>query len=101
MNRTSILRLLLPAVAALAVQQSVAQATVPCISDAVNARFMQQYPSYAAAVQHQKDNWKKFVQMQSRARVINSSNGIQYEIPIVVHIIHTGGAVGTDRKSVV
>ncbi|XZF16340.1 GEVED domain-containing protein [Chitinophagaceae bacterium MMS25-I14] len=95
MSKISMRRLLLPVAALISAHFSVAQTAPACFSDEVNKRLMQQYPSYAASVQQQKENWNKFVQLQSSERVINTGGSVQYEIPVVVHIVHTGGIVGS------
>jgi hypothetical protein len=64
-----------------------------CGADIFHQQMMATNPGYAAKVQQMNAQW---------AGLMNSSNfinfapsGTVYEIPVVVHVMHTGGAVGT------
>ncbi len=75
-----------------------AQTTVPhaiCGTDQVHAKLMQQDPAYAQSVNGFKQYWSNYALSHSNSIILNTPNGIVYEIPVVIHVIHTGGAVGT------
>lgn len=68
-----------------------------CATDAIHQELLQNNPQYAALVHEMSMNWAEHVarQKQLGARPVIEGSDTIYEIPIVVHVIHTGGAVGT------
>lgn len=50
---------------------------------------------YNKAVASEKVNWAKYAALQSAQRLIITGNDTVFEIPVVIHVIHTGGAIGT------
>jgi hypothetical protein len=54
---------------------------------------MTQSPDYARQIKEQSEHWSQHA--GSQQKIVQTANGTIYEIPVVVHIIHTGGAVGT------
>jgi len=72
-----------------------AQAPVPCGFDAAHNARLAADPDYAQAVQAANAAWAWQQANAPQALVTNTPNGPQYEIPVVVHVIHTGQNVGT------
>ena len=67
-----------------------------CGSEYTQQKLAAQNPAYAQALQ-QADNQiaSMLANPSSNALIVNTPNGLVYEIPVVVHVMHTGGAVGT------
>lgn len=68
--------------------------TPPCASDSYNAELMALNPAFAASVQAFDAAWMQSQLNAAPALVTNTPNGPFYEIPVVVHVIHSGQAVG-------
>lgn len=68
-----------------------------CATDDINAEFLKNNPQYAALADDMKRNWAEHVARQKRLgqRPVIEGTDTIYEIPVVVHVIHTGGAIGT------
>jgi hypothetical protein len=71
------------------------QAQAVCGFDNIHQTMAAQNPAYAQMVQQNTANWSQFIQSQPNGLVLSTPMGAAYEIPVVVHIMHTGGAVGT------
>ena len=74
-----------------------------CIANAQHCGFEQRHqqlmsnnPAFAQKVQQMDDNLANLLQSNPNALVINSPSGPLYEIPVVIHVIHTGGAIGSN-----
>lgn len=68
-----------------------------CGFDAIHQHMMATNPVYNQSIQQNAFNWAQHMQSLSNpnALIINTAGGTVYEIPVVVHVMNTGGAVGT------
>ena len=65
-----------------------------CGFDIVHQKQLKENPAYRKQTEEQ-DKWiSNYIQRQSGLQR-DQSMAVQYTIPVVVHVIHTGGAVGT------
>lgn len=69
--------------------------TYPCGFDIVHKQKMLTDRNYDSAVHRLNTRWIKYATLLSSASLTFTSSGYVYEIPMVVHVLHTGGAVGT------
>lgn len=71
-----------------------------CGFDKVYHRAIQNDPAFAAKSQQFRSDISGFIQQHnvnnSNSLIINTPNGPVYEIPVVIHVIHTGSAPGTN-----
>ncbi len=71
-----------------------------CGFDKVYRDAKQNDPAFAARSQQFRTGITHFIQQQqannSNSLIVNTPNGPVYEIPLVIHVIHTGGAIGTN-----
>ncbi|MFZ9661590.1 MAG: zinc-dependent metalloprotease [Chitinophagaceae bacterium] len=68
---------------------------ISCGFDVIHQRKMKEDPSYREMVQ-QTENWVKANLRKTKSQDINQSTaGALYTIPVVVHVLHTGDAIGT------
>ncbi len=65
-----------------------------CASDEVNQALMQRDPNFAHVLQARAVKWAQQNAAHANGLVVSSANGPVYEIPVVVHIMHTGVPVG-------
>ena len=56
---------------------------------------MQNDPVYKQRVQKMTQDWVNFNQMKESARLLINGNDTVYEIPMVIHVVHTGGPIGS------
>lgn len=73
-----------------------AKAQALCGFDAIHQNMMATNPAYNQKVQQTALKWVQHQQTMSNGLVLNTAGGTVYEIPVVVHIMHTGGAIGTN-----
>lgn len=66
-----------------------------CGFDLVHKKLMLTSHGYENAVRTTNNDWIESRRMLSKAKLTLTSAGYIYEIPIVIQVIHTGGAVGT------
>ena len=66
-----------------------------CAADGVNQQLMANNPAYAATMAQNAIRWAQ-LQGNPNSLVINTTQGVAYEIPVVVHVMNTGGAIGTN-----
>lgn len=66
-----------------------------CGFDAKNEQLMKLDPVYRMKVEQNKINWARFAKMKKNERLIINGMDTVFEIPIVFHVMHTGGAIGT------
>ena len=88
-------KILLSLIAILAIATTFAQPI--CGFDGIHQRNLQQDPAYRKRVEISDVNLRKYIQAhksQLEARV-DASAAALYTIPVVVHIVHTGGALGS------
>ena len=67
-----------------------------CGFDKSHQKLLLSNPSYAASVQQIKQNAANFVQNNPNALIVNTPNGPVYQIPLVIHVMHTGGSLGSN-----
>lgn len=79
--------------AILMAMQIKAQQDLPyCGSDKVNSELMDKDPSFKKRVD---DFNMKLATQNLTSKVIGSGTNIMYEIPVVIHVMNDGGAIGT------
>lgn len=66
-----------------------------CGFDQVHRQMLTQDPAYAQRVAATDAHLAQMVQNNANSLIVNTPNGPVYEIPVVIHVVHTGGAVGT------
>ncbi|MBS1773266.1 MAG: T9SS type A sorting domain-containing protein [Bacteroidetes bacterium] len=70
-----------------------------CGTDVAHQKLMTSDPNYAAAYNDFNARWANYAGTHPIPKGLKTtlSNGIDtvYEIPVVVHVVHTGGAIGT------
>lgn len=66
-----------------------------CGFDARHQQMLAQDPGFTSRVQQMNSQINTMVQSNPNALIVNTPNGPVYEIPLVIHVIHTGGAIGT------
>jgi hypothetical protein len=67
-----------------------------CGFDEVHRQKMQNDPIYKKAVEENEKAIQKFIiRNKNKISTRTGTDGLHYIIPVVVHIIHTGGAVGS------
>lgn len=70
-----------------------AQKVALCGSDKVNQELMEQNPVFKQKLDEFEKRWKEY-NASGKRNILGSDT--TYEIPVVMHIIHTGGAIGTN-----
>ena len=68
-----------------------------CGFDEVHQRRMQRDPAYKRAVEETELSVQRYIS-KNKSRLsarTTGTNAVAYTIPVVVHVMHTGGAVGT------
>jgi hypothetical protein len=88
-------KLLLGFIAVIITVSSWAQSSDPCGFDIVHSRLRTTNKAYDSAVKALDARWMRYASLASSGLLTYTSAGYVYEIPTVVHVIHTGGAVGT------
>jgi hypothetical protein len=71
------------------------QAQPRCGFDQVNQRMLQQNAAYSSAVAQMNSQWAQQMASSSMSQITTTPTGVVYEIPVVIHVIHTGGAIGS------
>lgn len=66
-----------------------------CLSDQLHQKRMATNPRYAASVERSRAAWAGHMAAAAYAKEVISGKDTIYEIPTVVHIVHTGGALGS------
>ncbi|MFA6149977.1 MAG: Ig-like domain-containing protein [Chitinophagaceae bacterium] len=66
-----------------------------CGFDIVHKQRLLADKEYDSSVSQMNARWKAYSALASSAMLTYTASGYVYEIPIVVHVLHTGGAVGT------
>src|SRR4051812_41645075 len=74
-----------------------------CGFDLKNQQLLSNNPAYAQNVQAMNNQWaqdaalQQFLQNNLGSLVADNlnGNGKVYEIPVVIHVIHTGGGIGS------
>ena len=66
-----------------------------CGFDDYNDLMLARDTNYANFIQKANARWAQKVAAMANSRYVYNGYGTEYEIPVVVHVIHTGGSVGT------
>lgn len=66
-----------------------------CGFDELHARNLATHPSYAQQVQEMNAKIASMSPGNPLGLIVQTPNGAVYEIPVVVHVLHTGGAIGS------
>jgi hypothetical protein len=66
-----------------------------CGTDQANQYQMIHNPAFAQAIADQNEHWVQATQASNIGLIVNTANGPVYEIPLVIHIIHSGQALGS------
>lgn len=70
-------------------------AQLKCGNDLLEQDFGHKTPLFTAQKAKDRLQWTQYKQALSASKMIVSGTDTSYEIPVVVHIIHTGEAIGT------
>ncbi|MGL6267546.1 MAG: M43 family zinc metalloprotease [Chitinophagaceae bacterium] len=73
---------------------SFAQSQDRCGFDIIHQKRIKTDPIYKAHIGEEKERIRKYVN-EHKNDLLNRPSAALYTIPVVVHVIHTGGAVGT------
>ncbi len=65
-----------------------------CGLDAIHQHQLSTDPAYQQAIQTAKADWNAYINSPTALAQVSGNDTI-YEIPVVVHVIHDGGAVGS------
>ncbi|MEZ5018210.1 MAG: M43 family zinc metalloprotease [Flavipsychrobacter sp.] len=76
-------------------QLALAQAQFSCGSDDAHQRMLLADSNYAKAIQASNTRYAQMMQSSSNGLLATVNGGTKYQIPLVVHVVHTGGAVGS------
>lgn len=74
---------------------SFAQSAAPCAFDELHQKKMMSSRQYESAVREVDNRWIKSATLSATSLLTYTPRGYVYEVPIVVHVLHTGGAVGS------
>jgi hypothetical protein len=66
-----------------------------CGFDQAHSQLLGASPAYSQKVAAHNTQLAQMLQNNSNSLIINTPNGLVYDIPVVIHVIHTGGAIGT------
>ena len=66
-----------------------------CGFDQKHQQLLASNPVYAQKVQQMNTEITNLIQANPNSLIINTPGGLVYQIPVVIHVIHTGGAVGS------
>lgn len=71
------------------------QAQPPCGFDHLHSQLMERNPDYARQVELNEKSIQRYINAHPELLQRTGRIGALYTIPVVVHVMHTGGAVGT------
>jgi len=66
-----------------------------CAFDKIHHQLLNSDPAYAAKVHAMDSTLNIMINASSQSLILNTANGPVYDIPVVIHVINTGGALGT------
>ena len=66
-----------------------------CAFDQKHQQMMAQDPVYAQKVQQMNNQIASMIQNNPNGFIVNSPNGPVYQVPLVIHVVHTGGTIGS------
>ena len=67
----------------------------PCAFDKLHKTLLETDPVYAGRIEENKTAIRRFIESHPQRRGPAARPNTAYTIPVVVHVMHTGGAVGT------
>lgn len=67
----------------------------PCAFDNIHKKLLGEDAAYAKKIEENKVAIRKFIESRPQRRGPAARPNASYTIPVVVHVMHTGGAVGT------
>ena len=67
----------------------------PCGFDPIHQKLLKYDPAYARRMEENERLIQEYIQRAEKFKVPARQNAVLYTIPVVVHIVHTGGSVGT------
>ena len=71
------------------------EAQPPCAFDQLHKSLLQKDPEYARRIEENKVAIRKFIDTHPQKKGTAAKPNASYTIPVVVHVMHTGGAVGS------
>lgn len=74
---------------------AIAQSGWNCGFDKIHKDMVRADHNYEKAVRRLNNNWVSMSKLGSIALPVLTPKGLVYEVPMVIHVIHTGDAVGT------
>jgi hypothetical protein len=74
---------------------TILHAQPPCAFDKLHTKLLQTDPAYARQIEENKIAIRKFIETHPQKKGQAARPQAAYTIPVVVHVMHTGGAVGT------
>ena len=66
-----------------------------CGFDKQHQHLLNTDPVYAQKIQQMDNQLAALLQSSNNSLVVSTTNGLVYEIPVVIHVIHTGGPLGS------
>jgi len=67
-----------------------------CVTDEVHRRLLRTNPEYKKAIELQNAKWQQYSkEITTRANRLAAAESDLLEIPVVIHVIHTGEDIGT------
>lgn len=66
-----------------------------CGFDHAHNQLLSKSSAYSSKVQAMNNDIANLISNNPSSLIINTANGPVYEIPVVIHVMHTGGTVGT------
>ncbi len=93
------MRRLLFVFACLLLSRPLSYSQAVCGFDAVHAQKLAADPSYATRVQQSVSNWIGNKTLGGLSRTIQTTNGVVYEIPVVIHVIRPDAATTIDPNT--
>ncbi|MFY7879426.1 MAG: zinc-dependent metalloprotease [Lacibacter sp.] len=67
----------------------------PCGFDHIHQKLLKYDPAYARRMEENERLIQEYIQRAEKFKVPARQNAVLYTIPVVVHVVHTGGSVGT------
>ena len=66
-----------------------------CGNDHLTEWYKRKYPDFESKMASEKQQWLQYNRAKDWAKIIISGTDTSYEVPVVVHIIHAGDAIGS------
>lgn len=67
----------------------------PCGFDPIHQKLLKYDPAYARRMEENERLIQEYIQRAEKFKMPARQNAVLYTIPVVVHVVHTGGSVGT------